>query len=162
MYNVRGTFNKGTCERDIGDHMYAGLRPHARRYAMALGPWVCRPRPSAASRKYGAPLVMSASTHGTTSTASDQRALKQTGGAGESVSPAYAPPGALRRRSAVGETGASHPVSLPASLCAVARIRVAKTPPTAPRAACLAVAAKRLEVAPRRVRLPFCDRLPPH
>ena len=106
-----------------------------------------------AARKYGAPLVMLASTHGTTSTASDRRARKQTGGAGESVNPACAPPGALRRRSAVGETGARHSVSLTASRGAVARNRVPKTPPTAPQAACLAVTTKRLEVAPRRVRL---------
>ena len=39
LSNRPNGLKRGTCERDVGDHMYAGLRPHARRYAMALGPW---------------------------------------------------------------------------------------------------------------------------
>ena len=101
-----------TCTRGYGHTRAATL------WRSGRGVGAYHPLP--ASRKYGAPLVMSASTHGTTSTARDRRARNQTGGAGENVRPAYAPPGALRRRSAVGETGARHSVSLPASLGAVA------------------------------------------
>ena len=78
---------EGKCMRGNGDHMSAGQRPHAPPLRYGAGPWVWRRRPSAASRKYGAPLRC------------------------------------------WGKTGERHPVSLPASLGAVARNRVPFTPP---------------------------------